>query len=168
MNKTKTEKRNSCLICKSNIYDIVFSYSIPDQYEKAIGLNNEDYYRKWVRCTKCGFYYSQYSRDPFVLDRIYDVSYRKNESSWRTNTNEEIFKKVINLPENESETKFRVKWIKDNIQVLNSSNLINFVDQPYKMLDIGGGTGVFAYEFQDDKWISHLSYFPFQFLANKR
>ena len=156
MSKVKTIKSDKCIICGSNKYEIIFSYDAPDEYEQAVGLSSKNYRRNWVRCSHCGFYYSQYSRDPFLLDSIYDISYRKNDSSWRSSSNEEIFNKVINLPKNESETTFRVKWIKDSIQSLSSYGLINYSNSPRRMLDIGGGTGVFAHEFKDERWISHV------------
>jgi len=57
----------NCLICQSKDYRVIFSYDKPDQYEIAIGVSKEGYYRKWVQCKQCGFYYSIYSREKNIL-----------------------------------------------------------------------------------------------------
>ena len=152
MNKPK----NGCILCNSNEYGIIFSYNEPDQYEKAVGVENKNYSRQWVKCKKCGFHYSVYSRDENILDKIYVSAYRSEKAPWRKGTSRYIFEKVIKLPENESETKFRIKWIKSNINLMWDSKIVERNKAPYKMLDIGGATGVFAYEFKGKDWISHV------------
>ena len=143
-----------CMICQAQERVAVFSYNQPDAYECVVGVGPEDYLRQWVRCGKCGFHYSVFSRDEDILDKIYTSSYRDQNSDWRKVSTEEIFQKVINLPEEESETKFRIKWIKKNIQDAKRNGLITMNQPPYRLLDIGGATGVFAYEFQDQEWKS--------------
>lgn len=149
------KNKSACILCNSEEHDVVFSYNEPDQYEKAVGVNKKNYLRQWVKCKKCGLHYSIYSRDKEILDKIYVSAYRSENSPWRKGTPEEVFERVIKLPGKESETKLRVKWIKDNISSLWQSGIVRKNNAPYKMLDIGGATGVFAYEFQDKDWISN-------------
>ena len=146
----------ACSICNAKDKKIIFSYDQPDQYEVAAGVTKEGYYRHWIQCTVCGFFYSIYSRDPDKLDNLYASAYRDNQSGWRKNSVEETFDKVAALPAEESETKFRVNWIKNHIKEAWDSGLVRKGLAPYRMLDIGGATGVFAYEFQDHEWRSHV------------
>jgi len=151
-----SDNKNKCLICDAPEYQIIFSYDRPDQYEKVVGVRREGYFRKWVQCRNCGLYYSIYSRDNNLIDKIYASAYRDKCSAWRTASNEAVFESVMALPDGNSETKYRVRWIKQQIQKLRECGMVEFGASPYRMLDIGGGTGVFSYEFQDSDWKSHV------------
>jgi hypothetical protein len=146
----------NCLICESASYRIIHSYDRPDAYERAAGLTGEGYWRQWVRCGECGFHYSRYSRAEDILNRFYKSAYRTKDAPWRSETTEETFNRVIALPEGQSETRARIRWIKEQIKDLHQSDLIHWEGPPYGMLDIGGATGVFAYHFQDEEWRSHV------------
>jgi hypothetical protein len=146
----------SCLICGSEEYEVICSYSEPDRYEATVGVTNENYSRHWVKCGKCGFHFSVYSRDPKILDNIYSSKYRDLNASWRSGTPEEVFNRVVALPTAESETKLRVEWIKTSIEEAWALNLVKKSLPPRRFLDIGGGTGIFAYEFLDEEWIPHV------------
>lgn len=145
-----------CLLCRSKDYKVIFSYNEPDDYEKVIGVTKRGYARKWVQCKRCGFYYSVYSRAEKAMDKVY-IDYRGEGQAWRREGSaEEVFRKVIALPEQESVTKCRIRWIKENILDLLEGGVIKWKSPPYKLLDVGGGTGVFAYEFQDRNWKSYV------------
>jgi SAM-dependent methyltransferase len=157
LNFVMKNKNSGCLICGMKDFKVVANYSEPDQYELAVGIEiTNGYWRKWVRCTNCGFYYSLYSRDQRVLDNIYATSYRGEDVEWRNNSNEDVFHKIVGLPVAESETKLRVKWIKDYLACAREAGFLVNSTAPYKILDIGGGTGIFAYEFQDEAWESYV------------
>lgn len=149
----RTYQPTECVICKGRNCRIIFSYDHPDQYEKAVGVNDVGYIRKWVQCKQCGFYYSIYSRDATVLDSIY-TSYRSEDVPWRKESPQETFERVMNLPPEKSETVVRIKWIKDRLQRMVDDKLMRKGDVPLKLLDIGGGAGIFAYAFQDRIWKS--------------
>lgn len=148
----------SCLLCQSAQHDSIFRYAEPDPYEKEVGVVGEGYSREWAKCKSCGMFYSRYSRDVEAISKIYVDSYRSEHSPWRNASVEEVFEKIVNLPPEESETKFRVDWIKSKLQSVWKNGLVRQQDSPCRLLDIGGGNGVFAYEFQrDDKdWSSHI------------
>lgn len=153
---SKTIDRN-CELCQSTEFAVLSSYNEPDNYEQLLDIATENYYRKWVKCENCDFIYSIYSRDVTAMDKLYSEIYRGNNVQWRTLSNKELFQKLIQLPETESETKRRVKWIKNNLEELTNSQIIQFDTTNKKLLDIGGGTGIFAYEFlEKDKWDSHI------------
>lgn len=147
---------SGCLICGSKEYNEISHYFEPDQYELSIGINKIDYWRKWVRCKKCGFHYSKYSRDENIINEIYKSKYRSSDAQWRKESTEDLFKWVISLPYEKSETKQRVCWIKNQLQRVWYSGFCERNKNIKKLLDIGGATGVFAYEFQDEDWISSI------------
>ena len=152
----KSATSKGCLLCHGKSSRIVFSYTRPDKYEAAVGVGPKDYSRKWVECKTCGLHYSVYSRPEKILDKIYLSAYRNKDSSWRGDSPEDICKKVAALPRGGSETKFRVAWIKKNIAELWKDGLARKGMPPYKALDIGGGSGVFAYEFRDIEWQTYI------------
>ena len=162
MDISKENCGGGCLICNCTEYTSIFEYNQPDQYEQTVGVKEEGYARRWVQCKNCGFYYSLYSRDREILNKIYQASYRSQESSWRKNSPEELFHIITALPLEESETKSRVEWIKKNILSLWKGGIITEKTPPFNFLDIGGGNGVFAYEFGEEKpgkekkWIPHV------------
>jgi hypothetical protein len=147
----------ACLICGGQEAEQVLAFSEPDVYEKAVGLGTAGYFRRWVRCRTCGFHASQYSRPADLLDRLYQTTYRDTNSCWRTADTRGTFKKVVALPVGQSETKSRIAWIKGVIAEQAQSGLLGWEEaRPNRLLDIGGATGVFAYEFQDTDWASTI------------
>lgn len=149
-------KTPSCLICHSTNHQVILNYDQPDPYERRVGVTEDGYWRQWVRCTACGFHYSLYSRPNDLLDRLYETGYRDASASWRSVTAEETFHHVAALPDDKSESVFRTRWIKKRIEELMQAGLLRWNAPPYRMLDIGGATGIFAYKFQDDQWQTHV------------
>ena len=135
---------------------MVFSYVLPDAYELAVGVSSDSYQRQWGRCGDCGFYYARYNRDPEILDRIYEVKYRDSSANWRGLSAEETFTKYSVLTHAESETKQRVKWIKDTVNDGLESQILTWEEEPWRLLDIGGATGLFAHEFNGNGWEPHV------------
>lgn len=143
---------SACLLCGSKKRQTVFQYTEPDSYERSVGVRDSQYYRAWVSCDDCGFYYSCYSRNPDILDRIYETIYRTANNDWRQCSTEDIFNKVISLPSQESETQARVNWIKSQMAELSAAGIISSAMHSQQFLDVGGATGVFGYLFQDAGW----------------
>ena len=148
--------QSSCILCGSEKRKIISSFSEPDQYESSVGIGTEDYERHWVACGLCNFHYSTYSRDPVVLDRIYEQVYRGQSAPWRIGSTKQIFEKVIKIPAAESETHYRIEWIKTHIAELAEMGLLSFPSKSRTVLDIGGATGVFAHLFKDEEWNSEI------------
>ncbi len=145
-----------CLICGSFDATAVFTYDAPDCYEAEVGVEADGFERSWVRCAGCGFHYSQYSRDPAVLDRIYDEAYRATNVAWRNATPRETFDAVVQLPLDRSETKQRVRWIKKHLESLTQSGQFHMNGAPCTFLDVGGANAIFAHEFRDTRWQPHV------------
>lgn len=115
-----------CLICDKSEWDVIYSYDMPDKYEKWMGI--ADVKRSWERCS-CGFYQSRRDYPIEDLQKIYTSGYR--DRAFRHKSIDEAFQYVINLPLDKSENEQRVKdftsWIKPDRSVL----------------DVGSGLGVF-------------------------
>jgi len=143
-----------CLLCSSEKSETIIVFHSPDQYETSIGVEPDGYFRRWVCCSDCGFYYSQYSRADGMIEKIYQNAYRNKGAAWRSVDAFQTFNNIIQLPEEESETKARVKWIKNRLETLCNCGLSG--NPGGLLLDIGGGNGIFAYEFMDDIWRSYV------------
>jgi hypothetical protein len=147
----------ACLLCSKSDFQEIARYTDPDPYEQAVGVTAENYYRAWGKCTNCGFIYSRYSRDPEIIDRLYESSYRDGISNYRRQgTTREIFDRVIALPADQSETYVRISWIKQEISKLDEAGFRLAPHRKQLMLDIGGATGVFAYSFRDENWDAEI------------
>lgn len=140
----------ACLICGAAGHAPVFTYAAPDDYERTVGVETNGYARAWARCIHCGFHYSRYGRDAEILDRIYESAYRNASAAWRGQDVRATFARVTALPAAQSETKQRIAWIKGAL----AQHGVGQVNGHASLLDIGGASGVFAYEFQDDRWRS--------------
>ena len=152
----KSATRKKCLLCGSRENKTIFSFTSPDKYESSVGVDKKRYFRKWVRCKKCGFYYSVYSRPAKILERIYLTTYRDKTSAWRKESPEDTFKKIISLPKSKSETYYRTEWIKKNISELEKDGVLQKSSNKEHALDIGGGAGLFAFAFRDKNWKTYI------------
>jgi SAM-dependent methyltransferase len=69
---------------------------------------------------------------------------------------EAMFEKVVALPDGKSETKRRVRWLRDTLEDLRGSGLLPAAEGRQRFVDIGGANGIFAYEFQNANWQAHI------------
>jgi hypothetical protein len=144
-------------MCGGAAHEVLTVRTSLDQYELAAGVSEQGYRREWVRCSACGFHFSRYTRPPDGLDRLYERGYRSEKAVWRPGSAEEVFRRVIDLPPDQSETAQRIRWIKDEIEDLRSAELITLGSPPYRLADVGGASGVFAWSFQQDgQWVAHV------------
>lgn len=152
-------KITTCPLCKTvnNVDEtVVVSYEKPDQYEIAVGVTEEEYWRKWVRCKYCSLIFSIYSRRVDAFDLLYEDLYRKPGAvPWRKLSVESTFDLVLALPPEKSETMHRVTYIKNKIEVLKKVNLFPHIKE-HRLLDVGGATGSFAHSFLDHEWKSYV------------
>jgi SAM-dependent methyltransferase len=157
--KQKKYKQAKCPLCKEKFNvkeNTIATYEKPDQYEIAVGIKEDFYYRKWVKCYVCTLIFSIYSRSNKAFDYLYEELYRKvGAVPWRKLSTEETFELVLKLPPEKSETIYRVNFIKDKIASLIKSSLYSKKNK-YKLLDIGGATGSFAFAFKDKEWDSTI------------
>lgn len=149
----------ACYLCSEysdTKTNTLVSYEGPDQYEVAVGITEHSYFRKWVKCSNCGLILSIYSRSNSALDILYEKLYRKVGSvPWRNQSTEQTFDLVRKLPPENSETVERVTFIKEKISNYQEMNLFP-QKMKYRLLDVGGATGSFAFEFKDKHWDVHI------------
>jgi SAM-dependent methyltransferase len=157
--KKKNYKQATCPLCKEKFSvkeNTIASYEKPDQYEIAVGIKEDFYFRKWVKCYGCTLIFSIYSRSNSAFDYLYEQLYRKvGAVPWRKLSTEKTFELVLKLAPEKSETIHRVNFIKDKIASLIKSSLYSKKEK-YKLLDIGGATGNFAFAFKDKEWESTI------------
>lgn len=147
----------NCLLCGGAESRTIFSYPVPDAYERAVGVTDRDYDRRWVACRGCGFHYARYARDPDILDTLYDRAYRDPAAAWRGDPAETVFRRVIALPPDQSETVARCSMIKSALDRFAEDGIhVSTADRPRRLLDVGGATGVFAYHFRDADWSAEI------------
>ena len=137
----------ACILCGSESASVVFSYSSPDRYEKALGIQKEGYWRQWLRCTDCGLHRSEGSSSG-RLEEIYPRLYRE-AGGLRQESPEEIFLRILQLPPTDSETFKRVEWLAQAILSLEAADL---AAPPRSLLDAGGASGVFAHAMSERSW----------------
>lgn len=147
--------RFACYLCSEysdTRTNTLASYERPDQYELAVGITDHSYFRKWVKCSNCGLILSIYSRTHSALDILYEKLYRKEGSvPWRKHSTEQTFEIVRKLSPESSETVERVTFIKKKISNYQKMDLFP-QKMKYRLLDVGGATGSFAFEFKDKNW----------------
>lgn len=114
--------------CKKKRLLDSFKYSIKPAGETDFGIKK--YFRKYKRCTNCKHMFSYFN---FNLENLYLKKYSKKAYGDLNNINSN-FKKIISLPEKNSDNKNRVKRCQ------------NFLKKKDKILDIGCGLGVFLFE----------------------
>jgi len=120
----------NCKVCGSNGWLNNSSTNEPDKYEKWMGIT--DVKRCWRKCLGCGLWHHRRNYPLEQLDKIYEDGYRHPD--FRGETLRQAFRKIITIPLEDSENKRRIEW------------LLNTIDTPETLLDIGSGIGVFPYE----------------------
>ena len=146
-------QKNKCINCGSKNYKLIFSYANPDKYEKQIGIvkYHKKFNRKIYCCKTCDMYFSNYIFFNNPMDKIYKNEYRKN----RNQDPLALLKKIVKLSFKNSETKQRIVLIKENIKIFENSKMIK-IRKKRKLLDIGGASGIFAFEFKNKNWSSTI------------
>jgi len=139
-NKASKEVQDSicyvmiCNICGQNQWIFQRRYNEPDKYEAWVGIT-APICRTWWKCANCGFYRTRRTYDLKQLETIYLDGYRAE--GFRGETIEKVFDRIVRLPFEKSENKYRIKWFLDRIGTSADARSI---------LDIGAGLGVFLWE----------------------
>ena len=140
-------KNNNCILCRSSNKSVVAEQAFEDEYLTLIDRNLNKLDRAWVKCDSCQLIY----HDPQLEEVETDILYAKfRNASFRGETADEYFDKIISIPKSESENHIKVRWLSDQIS--------NHLNNGGNILDIGSGGGVFLYTFyQGDPWIAFRS-----------
>tara|TARA_B100001057_G_scaffold304808_1_gene304929 strand:- start:6487 stop:7323 length:837 start_codon:yes stop_codon:yes gene_type:complete len=146
-------KKHKCINCGGKNYKLIFNYTNPDKYEKQIGIikYKKKFNRKIYCCKSCDMYFSNYIFFNNPMDKIYENEYRKD----RKDDPMVLLKKIVKLGFKNSETKQRIALIRENIKNFENSKMIK-IQKKRKLLDIGGASGIFAFEFKNKNWSSTI------------
>lgn len=122
---------SQCPICGKTGLDLKHIYQ--EKPEREIPLPLSPYYREIHQCRHCQHFINVHD---YNLDSLYQEDYVTH--TYHTSI-ELVFKKIISLPAEKSDNRFRVQRI------------INFVKRKKaKILDIGSGPCVFLYQIQKE------------------
>jgi 2-polyprenyl-3-methyl-5-hydroxy-6-metoxy-1,4-benzoquinol methylase len=140
-----------CRICGSKEFNHLLHINKPDRFERSVGIADKGYIRRWVECKNCGTAANLHIAGNLkklknLGQNYYEVDLGKIDLSER-------YDLIMQLPEDKSDNKKRVKRIKAflsefDIVLENSFSTI----KRRKVLDIGAGLGVFLSSFIDDQW----------------
>ena len=117
----------NCKVCGSNGWINSVQMNKPDRYEKWMGITNVK--RRWRRCLGCGLWHQLRNYPLEKIEAIYRDGYRN--PAFRGESISEAFDRVMSIKNSENE--IRIDW------------LLNTIDTPGTLLDIGSGLGVFPH-----------------------
>lgn len=121
----RSEQMLSCYLCGSD-GRVKRVYNSSDKYEKLIGINKD--VRVWYVCQSCGLTWQTNSLTESNLKDIYS-HYR--DTSFRNESVKEIFLRIDNLDQKESENEYRFRWFSKHVGIEKGC-----------LLDIGSGFGI--------------------------
>ena len=120
-----------CPYCSSQNRSLIAEQTHEDKYLALVDKELNQKRRFLYKCEQCDYIY----RSPMVSEEEARVLYSKYRSfEFRKITPSDYFDKMTAIPESESETYAKAKYIKENIQNIHS------------ILDIGCGGGIFLYQ----------------------
>ncbi|MCG2590826.1 class I SAM-dependent methyltransferase [Rhodohalobacter sulfatireducens] len=131
-----TSKVFKCNVCGSTSAEHLLTIYKPDRFEKAEGVNETGYKRKWVKCENCGMAVNHMSKVSEKAINNVASSYYEIDLGGKSELQKK-FDYVMNLSEEESDNLGRVNRI---IDFLNKH-----FDDPngIDICDVGSGLGVF-------------------------
>lgn len=128
----------NCIVCDSTAKEVLVVQDFRDEYLDLIDATYNKNERKWVRCEGCGLIY----HDPQLDEKDTEVLYENfRDESFRNEDADEYFKRIISIPNSESENFAKVEWL--------SSEISTYLEKKGAVLDIGSGGGVFLHTFID-------------------
>lgn len=151
MTPARTAVSASCPVCGDDQGAILSEYHEPDRYERAVGVSAQDYLRRWLRCRTCDLHYAV-STQQEALETLYGTAYRQEQVQGIPLR--ERFETVVSLPYDRSENKQRVAGLRRLLSDVQP--LVPRAPGRRRVLDVGGGTGVFLHEFVDAEWEGYV------------
>lgn len=138
----------SCSVCGGRLGAELLRVTEPDRFERHLGISSLGYERSWVECGSCGAasnIHQPGNRE--LLDGLaagyYDVDFAGTSIA-------EKYEKVMSLPAEKSDNAQRV----DRIAAF-ADGWLSRRPEPWAVLDIGAGTGVFLSRLTDrdrERW----------------
>lgn len=142
----------SCSVCGGRLSRPLLTITVPDRFEKHLGISEIGYERVWVECDSCGAASNVHQPgNRRLLDGLaagyYDVDFAGTSIA-------EKYARVMALPAARSDNARRVERIAAFVE-----SWLPRQDPSCKVLDIGAGTGVFLSRLLDQdreqRWAAH-------------
>jgi 2-polyprenyl-3-methyl-5-hydroxy-6-metoxy-1,4-benzoquinol methylase len=140
-----TSSKNMSCNCGSAFLKKTFEYVSRPDGEMDFGIDNNDYRRRYMRCTVCEHWFSQHEID---LSKLYESRYLESTYGGVEGLKSR-YEKIISLPQGASDNVLRCARIQAFAKGFFGPN---FVSARHSVLDVGGGIGVFAREMKRYGW----------------
>jgi len=147
--------RKSCSLCGGELGPTLKEINKPDRFELHIGIKADNYRRFWILCNQCLCAVNVNTvKNQKLLSEI-SGSYYQIDFAGLPIKNK--YRKILSLPDIESDNYFRVKYIVESLKKFTSNcGSINRFGGNINVLDIGAGTGVFLTKLIMEAEVSNL------------
>jgi SAM-dependent methyltransferase len=146
----KPSETQLCPLCGGGLGAVALEITQPDKYERAAGISEVAYLRRWIECIDCG-----------ALCDIHLSPEASKLEKWAANYYEvelapeslaQKFQRIMALPPSESDNRQRVARVHDFMRRWSTTiNEGSVAEQ--RVVDIGAGMGVFLAAFlESGKW----------------
>ena len=135
--------RKPCLNCpcEKKFLSLDYCFDAPPKGETHFNLNGQKYYRSYLKCNICSHWFEEMSID---MDNLYDEAYVDTVYGEKLLS---TFKKIINLPQDQSDNFHRFREIKSFAE-----SYFNDTEKLPSLLDVGSGLGVFPWIVSKEGW----------------
>jgi len=124
------QRVSECRLCGSSTFATVSEQDGVDEYLELIGISSNEVTRRWLKCKNCGLVI----HDPQLTAADTRILYERfRDTSFREETPDQYFDRIMGLPAEQSENHEKCVWFK---------SFIPTSDGPSNILDIGCGGGV--------------------------
>lgn len=134
----------TCSICGSRLGRELLQITMPDRFERHVGIGSGGYVRRWIECNGCGTATNVHA--PENLEKLATIASGYYEVDFKSSSIADKYAKVMNLPRSQSDNVQRVERIINFLRGWRGRGLPT-KPVPSRALDIGAGTGVFLSKF---------------------
>jgi len=135
----RTPAMTICAICGGTLRQSLVTITEPDRFERHLGIPSEGYRRDWIACDRCGSASNVFGCNESDLATLEAAYYEVDMVGADLGAR---FRKLTALPPGQSDNIERVTRILNWLSI--------WRDDPFDVLDIGAGTGVFLSRLKDD------------------
>lgn len=134
----------TCSICGGRLGRELLIMTMPDRFERHVGIAADGYVRRWVECNGCGTAANVHA--PENLEKLATIAAGYYEVDFKSSSIADKYHKVMSLPCSQSDNAHRVVRIVDFLRAWHELGLPT-KPMASRVLDIGAGTGVFLSKF---------------------
>ena len=142
----------TCSICGGRLGHELLQITMPDRFERHVGIGSEGYVRRWVECSGCGTATNVHTPENF--EKLATIAAGYYEVDFKSSSIADKYEKVMSLPRSQSDNANRVARIIDFLRGWHGL-WVPTKPAPSRVLDIGAGTGVFLSKFLQEMRKEH-------------